>query len=368
MPGFAAGAGCAVGCASPRLPLPSFPVSSVSALLLGLAAALASGVLTSLVIAYARAARMHDVPGARRMHAKPTVRGAGLGFVAVIVAGWCGLGLASGWDSNLGRWALSAALALIIVATVSWIDDRRSLPVLPRLAAHALATLVLLAGTWPTLKLQLGWPLALLVPLLALPAINFWNFMDGINGLAATQAIAVAAVLSAMALVAGDTPAAWFPALVAGAVLGFLPSNFPKARAFMGDVGSASLGLIVVALLLQPVRTAPAWIPAALLLPLPMFLDAGLTLLWRMLRRPRQRWYTAHREHLYQWLTRIGWEHARTTLVYLAATVVIGIVVLLIGPLNPEPMLIAAIVLYLLGAVAWRMTRDQTLRSARRRA
>jgi UDP-N-acetylmuramyl pentapeptide phosphotransferase/UDP-N-acetylglucosamine-1-phosphate transferase len=311
---------------------------------------------------------MHDVAGSRRMHVQPTVRGAGLGFVAVVLAGWSAWGLALGWDSPLGRWAMCAALALLLVAGVSWIDDRRGLPVLPRLAAHAAAALLLLAGSWPSLSLELPWPLALLLPLLALPAINFWNFMDGINGLAATQAIVVAASLSALALMAGDTPAAWFAALVAGAVLGFLPSNFPRARAFMGDVGSAGLGLMVAALALQPVHDAPAVRPAAMLLIAMIFLDAGLTLAWRMLRRPRRRWYTAHREHLYQWLARSGWGHTRTTLTYLACSTGIALVVLLIGPSQIQPMLIAALVVYFCGAIAWRLGRDHALARMRSRA
>jgi UDP-N-acetylmuramyl pentapeptide phosphotransferase/UDP-N-acetylglucosamine-1-phosphate transferase len=320
------------------------------------------------VIRYAHMARMHDAPGARRMHVQPTVRGAGLGFVAVILAGWAGWGLALGWHNPLGRWALCAALGLLLVAGVSWIDDRRGLPVWPRLALHGVATLCLLVGTWPSLSAELPWPLALLLPLLALPAINFWNFMDGINGLAASQAIVVAVAWSALALTAGDTPAAWFAALVAGAVLGFLPSNFPRAQAFMGDVGSASLGFVVAALALQPVHDAPALRPAAFALIAVVFLDTGWTLAWRMLRRPRRRWYTAHREHLYQWLTRSGWGHTRTTLTYLACSAGIALVVLFIGPLQTEPMLIAAIVVYVCGTLAWRAGRDRALARMRRRA
>ncbi len=333
----------------------------MSALLIGIGGALASWLLTWLAIQYARAAQMQDDPGARRMHAQPTARGAGLGFVAVIVAGWGGWGMALGWSSPHGRWALGASVGLLLVAVVSWIDDRRGLPVLPRLITHVAAAVVLLIAAWPTLAAELPVALALFLPLLAVPAINFWNFVDGINGIAASQAVVVAAALATLALIAGDTPAAWFAALAAGAVLGFLPSNFPKARAFMGDVGSASLGFIIIALATQPVPSAPAWPIATLLLAAPVFLDTGLTLAWRMLRRPRRRWYTAHREHLYQWLARAGWGHTRTTLSYLACAAGIASIVLFIGPLQTEPMLIAAFVVYLSGAMAWRLGRDRVL-------
>lgn len=340
----------------------------MSVLLFALVAAAAGWLLTALAIAWARAARMQDSPGARRMHAEPTVRGAGIGFVATILAGWLGLGAAMGWQAPLGRWALCAAAALLLVAVISWIDDRRGLPVWPRLAAHLGAGGLLLLGSGPALiEHGLAWLLPLL-PLGVAAAINFWNFVDGINGMAALQALAVGAGMAALAAATGDVPAAWFGAIAAGAVLGFVPSNFPRARAFMGDVGSATLGLMVVALALQPNQFAAPPIAAGLLLAAPVLLDAGLTLAWRMLRRPRRWWYTAHREHLYQWLARSGWGHARTTLAYAAGSAGIALIVLLIGPERPQTMLIAAIVVYLAGAIAWRIARDRTLARVRRRA
>lgn len=338
----------------------------MSSVVLGFAAALGSWVLTWLVIQYAHHAQMHDAPGARRMHVRPTVRGAGLGFVAVIVAAWSGLGFSLGYAEPLGRWALCAALGVSVVAVVSWMDDRRPLPVLPRLLAHAVGALIVTCGAWPSWATHYPQFLLLAVPfVLLMPAINFWNFMDGINGMAATQAAMVAGGLAAFAVVAGDAPASWFGAIVAGALLGFLPANFPRARAFMGDVGSASLGLTVGALALQPVRDSAAVLPAALLLAALMFLDAGLTLAWRMLRRPRRRWYTAHREHLYQWLTRAGWGHVRTTLLYLVVAAGILLIVLSIGPSHPDLMLTAVFVVYLAGAIVWRLCRDFALRRAR---
>lgn len=340
----------------------------MSVILFALVAVFAGWLLTALAIAWARAARMQDQPGARRMHVEATVRGAGIGFVATILAGWSGLGLAMGWQHPLGRWALCASAALALVALVSWIDDRRNLPVLPRLAAHLGAGVLLAFGSGPALAAAgFGWLIPLL-PLAVAAAINFWNFIDGINGLAASQAMLVAGALATLLQFGGDTPAAWFAAITAGAVLGFLPSNFPSARAFMGDVGSASLGLIIAALALQPRRGDAPAVAAGLLLAAPVLLDAGLTLLWRMVRHPRRRWYTAHREHLYQWLARSGWSHARTTLAYFACSAGIATLVLLIGPERPQTMLIAVPVVYLAGALTWRLARDSALGRARSRA
>ncbi len=341
----------------------------MSAVLLGLLAALASLLLTWLVIEYAQRAQMHDAPGARRMHHSLTVRGAGLGFVVTVIAFWAGFGAALGFSVPLGRWALCSAVGLCLVAAISWIDDRRGLPVWPRLLAHCLAAGCVTFGALPSLSAH--WPLLIVIAvpvLILLPAINFWNFVDGVNGFAATQAMVVCVALVFLAWQAGDVPAAWFAAVAAGAVGGFLPYNFPKARAFMGDVGSASLGLMVGALALMPIAGTRGALPAALLLIAIVFLDAGLTLLWRMSRRPPRRWYTGHREHLYQWLTRSGWGHTRTTLTYLMASVAIAALVVFIGLQRLDLMLIAVICTYFVGMIVWRIGRDYALRRARRQA
>ena len=328
-----------------------------------LVASAASAALTALVFALARRAQMFDVPGARRMHAQPTVRGAGLGFVLTIITAWAALGFALGWSSALGRWAWLTTLALSLVAAVSWLDDRRPLPVLPRLLTHLIGSALVVVGTLGSHN-----PLLLIVLVFVLTAlINLWNFMDGINGMAAGIAVLLAFAISAVGVGADDVPAAVLAAVAASAVLAFLPFNFPRARAFMGDVGSASLGLMVGALALLPMneRPPPLWEAAAMASA--VILDGGLTLAWRMLRRPRRRWYNAHREHLYQWLARSGWGHTRTTLAYLLWTAGPALGVVILGQTRPDLMPIATISLYLAGALVWRLGRDHALRLRRSR-
>ncbi|MGH8462978.1 MAG: hypothetical protein ACRER5_02455, partial [Pseudomonas sp.] len=140
--------------------------------------------------------------------------------------------------------------------------------------------------------------------------INIWNFMDGINGIATTQAIlagvAFALVLPGAFAVAGI--------VLALACLGFLPFNFPRARIFMGDVGSGALGYAVAGLLcLASVVTPVSWL--LLLVPLTAFLvDAGFTLLARMLSG--QRWMEPHTQHLYQRAVKSGATHTSVTGMY----------------------------------------------------
>ena len=145
---------------------------------------------------------------------------------------------------------------------------------------------------------------------------NAFNFMDGINGLAASQAAFTGLGMALLTSVVSGPPISaplLLSVILAGAALGFLPHNFPKTRMFMGDVGSAPLGFLLATLVLWSARDY-GW---SLLIPLALLhanfvLDTGITLVRRIIRR--ERWYAAHREHFYQRLVRSGKSHAFVTL------------------------------------------------------
>lgn len=281
-----------------------------------------------------------DRPNDRSSHKRPTVRGGGIGFITVILVG--GL-LLAGWRHDLSLAGILAAAAGI--ATISLMDDRRPVPASLRFGCHlgaALIALIFLAP-WPlrlgvspdawTLPAWLAWPLALLW---IVGHTNAFNFMDGINGIAAGQAGITA---SAMALLAAGAPltAAGTPgllaALVGGAAAGFLPHNFPKARMFMGDVGSAPLGFLLALLVLAIAHERGAW----LLLPLGLLhanfvLDTAITLVRRVLRG--EAWHQAHREHFYQRLIRAGRSHTLVTTSEMALQTIV-VVLMLLWPTAP---------------------------------
>lgn len=244
-----------------------------------------------------------DLPGERRLHQQPTPRGGGIGIALVLLAAAPWLG--PGWPGFAAGLALCAGAGLY--------DDLRPLRPLAKLALQAAGALCL-ALAWPLLPGVLP-PAAgvALAMLLVLSVVNIWNFMDGANGLAASQAIVAALAMAWL----GPAPAALLLAtLLAAASLGFLPLNFPRARLFLGDVGSHALGFGLAALALQ---AAPAAGEGAWLLCLPasaMLLDAGLTLLSRA--RRREVLWRAHREHLYQRAVAAGWSHAGVCGLYLA--------------------------------------------------
>ena len=260
---------------------------------------------TWLARAYALKRQLLDQPGERRSHAVATPRGGGIAIVVTVLLGCGWLGIA--WPEY--RVVLMAyATGLLLVAGVGWLDDHRPLSPWPRLAVQAISGLILAIAVQVTTQ---AWLPSIAAFVLVMVLVNVWNFMDGIDGLATSQA---ALVFAAIALVSAAGPLTWLAAGLFAAACGFLPFNFPRARIFLGDVGSGALGftlagLMVGALLLAPVR----W--PLLLLPLTAFLvDASFTLLGRMLRG--QRWWAPHVSHLYQQLARSRASHMQVTLAY----------------------------------------------------
>ena len=262
--------------------------------------------------------RLLDQPNARSSHRLPTPRGGGLAFVLVAAAASV---LATGVPGFLPLLALPLAL-------VGVLDDRHNLPASWRYGVQ-LATALLLTLLSPLaqgLPAGLAWwllPLAAGLLLISVTAvINFTNFMDGLDGLVAgCLAIAIAAGTSQL-----PTPTEPLWALV-GALFGFLAWNWSPAKVFMGDVGSTFLGAVFAGLVLQ----ASSWPEALglLLVATPLLGDACLCVPRRLLAG--QRVFQAHRLHLYQRLHQAGWPHARVAGLYIAATALLALALLLAG-------------------------------------
>lgn len=286
---------------------------------------LLSIVLVGASLRYALWRGLLDVPGRRRSHSVATPRGGGLGLLlaALPVVAWAWL-VATPWMAAVGALALIAAWLLLIA--VGWLDDHHNLPNLPRFAAHLMASAML---AWVVLQGVDDWPLSwrLLagfgLVLAASWSINAHNFMDGIDGLLGMQMLFYFLALAGLALYLQAGAIALACTGLAAACLGFLFYNRPPARIFMGDVGSVPLGWLVAALAAMLWRHDPISLWSALILSSAFIIDASLTLLQRMWRG--RRWYTAHREHAYQWLVRSGLSHRQVTLLYLAWNVLVAL-------------------------------------------
>ncbi len=265
---------------------------------------LAAG-FTLLARRYALGKQLLDQPGERRSHRVATPRGGGISIVVVTLMASVLLGLH--WPAQaLAFWGFAAGL--VLVAAVGWLDDHRPRPPWLRLIVQGVAGAILGAGLYGSGQTMLTAALALV---LVMVLVNVWNFMDGIDGLASSQAL-IAAV--GAGLVLGTGPWALLAAGFAGAVAGFLPFNFPRATVFLGDVGSGAIGYTLAALVLVAALQRPAaWM--LLLLPVCAFLvDSALTLARRIIRY--EKWWTPHVQHAYQGWARRSGSHVPVTVAY----------------------------------------------------
>ncbi len=271
---------------------------------------------TRTALAYLQRHQLLDRPNDRSSHTIPTPRGGGLGVVPPLLVVWAGLaatGPGAGW-----AWRIMGGAAVLMAA--SWLDDRRSLPALPRLLLQAamvgMAVAALPAGAhvlpaWVPMPID-----RILTGLVWLWFVNLFNFMDGIDGITGIETfslglgIVLVAVFSGAAM--GLIP---FAAATGAAGLAFLAWNWHPARVFLGDVGSIPLGFILGGLLVH-LATA-GLLTAALILPAIYLADTSITLV-RRLARGEAIWQ-AHRQHFYQQPVKAGYGHDQVARVILIA-------------------------------------------------
>lgn len=245
-----------------------------------------------------------DHPNSRSMHIKATPRCGGLAIVSGVVAGaliWGPAGMLA------DPMTIAGGLSLVLIS--AWDDRGHVSPMLrlavqigavaPLLVAHYGSVLYVLPGT----ALVFAGPVLLFVAVWSMVwLINLYNFMDGLDGFAGGMAVVG---FSALAIIGWDIPG--FGAtgtLIAVSAAVFLVFNFPPAKVFLGDAGSASLGWAVAAMGIWGAAAGAVPIWASILVFSPFIMDASVTLARRMLHGCRP--WQAHRDHLYQRLVRSG--------------------------------------------------------------
>ncbi len=293
--------------------------------LIAISALAAAALLTGVIRTIAAGRGVLDVPNPRSSHGVPTPRGGGAAIVLVTTAGLLLLALRGTVRVDLACALAGGGLA---VALVGLADDRRSLSAGTRLTVHFVAAVWALAwlGGLPPLQvgvhlISLGWAGYVLGALGIVWTLNLFNFMDGIDGIAASEAIfiALAGALLTLVVEGGITGVGFASLLLAAACGGFLLWNWPPARIFLGDVGSGYLGYMIVVLAVAAARDNPAALWVWLILGGAFFVDATTTLARRTLRNERV--HEAHRSHSYQWLARRWGSHAKVTCAVLIVNV-----------------------------------------------
>lgn len=261
-----------------------------------------------------------DVPNDRSSHSRPVPRGGGAAIAAICIVGsgflW--------WRQPTAAAPAMAGFVIgaLLVTVISVIDDVRRLSSITRLLAHIVAAVLLIIGCGYPREIAL--PLVGNVPLLALGAplalvwivglTNAYNFMDGIDGIAACQAIIAGLGWFLLGEIDGQWTTSVLALLVTAGSVGFLIHNWSPAKIFMGDVGSAFLGFIFAVFSVKMGRENSRMYLAGVLLVWPFVFDSTFTFLRRLMKRENV--FAAHRSHLYQRLVIAGWSHAATTLLY----------------------------------------------------
>ena len=319
----------------------NLPIAALTTLL--------SFVLTGLALVYARRTGLIDVPGERHSHSVATPRGGGAGLVlALVVMAVAPVG------NQLPNAVHTVVLpGFVVLALLGWLDDHWPLKARIRFVIQLLVCIFLVWSLPRGGPFDAPW-LALAAVLFAAWMINLYNFMDGSNGLAAGQGVFAALVLAWLFQRAGAPGYAALGLLAAASCIGFLPWNLGRARVFMGDVGSLALGFLFAALILYGVAGAAFSLPVGLMVMSLFLADSTLTLLHRVSRG--ERWYNAHRQHLYQRLIMRGWTHGSVLLLYQSINLVVVLPAIVFGVSRPEWAWPVAIALAAVLVLAWYLS------------
>ncbi len=293
-------------------------------LLLILAVAGISCLITYALRRYALANSLIDIPNARSSHSIPTPRGGGVAIVAVFLAALVMVPFVS--EVSLD-WVIGLSVSGLLIATVGFLDDHGHIAARWRLLAHFSAAawaLFWLEGSLvvqlPGLTVDLAWLVYVLAAFFLVWLLNLYNFMDGIDGIASIEAITTCLGGALIYLLLGHDEHILVLLVLAASVAGFLYWNFPPARIFMGDAGSGFLGLMLGLLAVSAAMVEPQLLWSWLILLGVFVLDATWTLFRRLARGDKV--YEAHRSHGYQFASREFGEHLPVTLMVLCINVV----------------------------------------------
>jgi UDP-GlcNAc:undecaprenyl-phosphate GlcNAc-1-phosphate transferase len=145
------------------------------------------------------------------------------------------------------------AFGAIAITFLGWFDDKHELKPLSKLAGQFLiALLVAIACKRITLFVPNIFFSYAITILWLLTVINAFNFMDNMNGLCAGLGAIAAFIFALIAAANGEYLVAITGFLMCGALVGFLPWNFPDARAFLGDAGSHLVGYLLAVMAILP--------------------------------------------------------------------------------------------------------------------
>ncbi len=287
-----------------------------------------------------------DDPGHRKIHDQPIPLAGGLavltGILLPLFAGAILLKLGVVKISSAGlivhgidRRALELAViafGAIAITFLGWLDDRHELKPLPKFAGQFLiALLVAIACKRITLFVPNVFFSYAITIVWLLTVINAFNFMDNMNGLCAGLGAIGAWKFGVIAGADGEYLVALIALLVCGALVGFLPWNFPNARAFLGDAGSHLVGYLLAVLAILPhFYTKQNPHPLAVLSPLFVLaiplLDLAQVVIFRTLNR--KPFWIGDTNHLSHRLVQLGFTRTKAVLLLWLVAAIVGLIAL----------------------------------------
>jgi UDP-N-acetylmuramyl pentapeptide phosphotransferase/UDP-N-acetylglucosamine-1-phosphate transferase len=250
-----------------------------------------------------------DKPNSRSSHTSVTLRGGGIIFPIALVVSWF-----------LGYVSWEITVAVILVGTVSFVDDIKPLSQLPRFASHVIAVGLVFYDL--NLFVESLWLLPIVFVLL-IGWVNAFNFMDGINGITVLYALTAIASFSFLSINESS-----LPLLITMGLSCFVFGLFnvrKKAKTFAGDVGSISIALFLGYFMIKTILETGQ---LGYILFFSVYgIDAVITIFVRL--KNKENIFQPHRSHLYQYMANeMGWSHVLVSFIYAGTQLLVnGLVV-----------------------------------------
>lgn len=289
-------------------------------------------------------ANLVDDPGARKIHDQPMPLAGGYAVLTgmllplILAAGCIKLGIvkvsltnliAHGFEKRGGELA-AIAIGAIAITVLGWLDDKHELKPLPKFIGQlCIALLVAVACKRITLFVPNVAFSYVITILWLLTVINAFNFMDNMNGLCAGVGAIGAFLFALIAAADGEYLVALAGFLICGALVGFLPWNFPNARVFLGDAGSQLTGYLLAVMAILPhfyTKQNPnrlAVLSPLLVLAVPLIDLAQVVILRTLNRKP---FWIGDTNHLSHRLVQAGLSRSKAVLVLWLVAAAIGAV------------------------------------------